>query len=641
MCALRIAHSDSATGAFVGSTVLGVDVGSPRSVYVTDPSIIEEKVSQQGDVLGRALSPGFHQAMNHHRRDTGLTGQTMYSDPSAKIWGLYLSQAEKFDKDHSDSWTANLDGVLVFTGLLFATIAAFLVVSYPQLQPNPNDITNQLLIQISQQLSALPNGTSLSPPATLPSQSSFKPTAWVVRVNALWFTSLSTSTACALWATLMQQWTRRYVQVADRPYNPPKRARIRAFFADGVEKFALAAAVEVLPALLHASVLIFYIGLVDFLFHINHIIAYLMLALLTLGVLIYFLLTIMPLYFPSSPYQTPLSALVWFIIEASPLLKLWLRRRTDAVKKAIHDRRIKIGQGMRYTLEQAAANLTSQADARALKWTLLSLDDDNELEDFLDGLPGLFQGSTGHHSQGLKGQLERLVNPVAEKLLATCTTGLLPEGIRTQRLTACLGAIWCFSGTIDRHFRAIWDQWGKVTNDPWGLLTTETWAVAGNMTTDLDPLIAIRAHCIQALISVMRRDGRWLCPHSDASALLQRQLGATSADVERWYHRGGHLHLAVAANLLNHALPLLRQLETGPDMSVKVEVKAILNTICGHRELHTSDVPDDLRARFADGSEVMKVFDIQGVPRGSRQHAALDVNGPWTRIFTPVGLEIV
>ena len=76
-----------------------------------------------------------------------------------------------------------------------------------------------------------------------------------MRVNALWFTSLATSTGCALWATLMQQWTRRYVQVADRPYNPPKRARIRAFFADGVEKFALAAAVEVLPALLHVSVL--------------------------------------------------------------------------------------------------------------------------------------------------------------------------------------------------------------------------------------------------------------------------------------------------------------------------------------------------------------------------------------------------
>jgi hypothetical protein len=49
-----------------------------------------------------------------HRRDTVLTSQTPYSDPSSKIWGLYLSQAERIDKEHSDSWTANTDGVLVF-----------------------------------------------------------------------------------------------------------------------------------------------------------------------------------------------------------------------------------------------------------------------------------------------------------------------------------------------------------------------------------------------------------------------------------------------------------------------------------------------------------------------------------------------
>jgi hypothetical protein len=225
-----------------------------------------------------------------HRRDTSLTTQTLYGDPSSKIWGLYLSQAEKFDKEHSESWTANTDGVLVFvrhnsshefvlflprgphqTGLFSAVVAAFLVVSYPLLQPNPTDTTNQLLTQISQQLST--NGTGSPQPLPPANTSSSRAHSSAVRVNVFWFTSLAMSTACALWATLMQQWTRRYMQVADRPYGPPKRARIRAFFADGVDKFALAAAVEVLPALLHASVLLFYIGLVDFLININHTVA--------------------------------------------------------------------------------------------------------------------------------------------------------------------------------------------------------------------------------------------------------------------------------------------------------------------------------------------------------------------------------
>ena len=597
--------------------------------------------------------------MSHlHRRDTSQTLDG--GDPSSKIWGLYLSQAERIDKEHSDSWTANTDGVLVFvrhklchevalfsprgadqTGLFSAVVATFLVVSYPLLQPDSTSTTNQLLTQISQQLSS--NGTSSSQPSSTASNSPFKPPASAVRVNTLWFTSLAFSTACALWATLMQQWTRRYLQVADRPYAPPRRARIRAFFSDGVEKFALAAAVEVLPALLHASVLLFYVGLIDFLININHTVAFILLAWVVVGCLTYFVLTVMPLFFPNSPYQTPLSSLCWFVMQVTPLLKLWVRRRNETVRAAIRERRKKIGHGMRRALESKAIGPTvrASADTNALRWTLRSLDEDHELEEFLDGLPGLFHGSPRHYLVGLREGLEHLVKPVADKLFATCTTGLLPEGLRRQRLTACLRAIWCFSGTVDRHFRAIWEQWDKVTNDPWGPLSTETWAVASNMTTDLDPFMAIRAHCIQALMAIMWRKGRWQCDSAEAAALLQRQLGASSVDIDRWWNASGdQLQLAVAANLLSNSLPLLHKLDkvgTSADASLKIELKAILDTVC--RELDASDVPHELRARFADGAEVMKVFNIQEVTRHSHRHGAFDLNGPWTKIFTPVDID--
>jgi hypothetical protein len=154
--------------------------------------------------------------------------------------------------------------------------------------------------------------------------------------------------------------------------------------------------------------------------------------------------------------------------------------------------------------------------------------------------------------------------------------------------------------------------------------------MATNMTTDVNPLTALRAHCIQALMAVMRSYGRWRCPPSEASTLLQRQLSASASDIER-YRRGDHLRLAVAANLLSNALPLLRMLEMGPDTSLRVELKAILDTIC--RGLDASDVPDDIRARFVDGAEVVEVFSIEGEPRGSRRRIAFGVNGPWTKIL--------
>jgi hypothetical protein len=415
------------------------------------------------------------------------------------------------------------------------------------------------------------------------------------------------------------------VQVADRPYALPKRAQIRAFFSDGVDKFALGAAVEVLPALLHTSVLLFYVGLIDFLLNINHTVAFTLLAWVAIGVLTYFVLSMMPLFYPNSPYQTPLSSLCWFVMEAAPFFWLWLRRRDT------HRRRAKIGHGMRKALESKATG----PDANALRWTLKSLDEDHKLEEFLDGIPGLFENQeyARRHPARFREELEKSVKPVADKLFTTCTpAGLLPEMLRMQRLTSCLRAIWCFPGTIDRHYRAIWKQWDKVTNDHWGPLSTETWAVALNMTeldrlnlSELGFITALRAHYIQALMAVMWRKEKWQCPPPEAAEILERQLGASFVDIDRWHTSGGdQLQLAVAANLLSNSLPLLHELEklgTGADTTLKADLSAILDKMCDR--LDASDVPHELRARLA---EVMKTF----------LRTTLDLDGSWRKVLIPI-----
>ena len=424
------------------------------------------------------------------------------------------------------------------------------------------------------------------------------------------------------------------MQVADTHHNASKRALIRAFFADGVERFGFAAAVEVLPALLHLSILLFYIGLIDFFLDINHAIAYLLLALGSYAALVYSLLTVIPLFYHNSPYQTPLTSLVWFVMEVTPLVIHWLRPRTDAIQKAIRERQTKIKQGMRRALEMHADRSPWQAYIRAVKWMLRSLDEDDRLVKFLDGFPGLFKASAGHPEQGIKRELERLVEPVISKLFVTCRPGFLPEDIRIQRLTACLGAVWWFSDTIDRHFQAILGQWTQPTNDPWGTLSVETWEAAANMTADPDPLAAIRAHCIQALVAVMWKKGKWACSRDEASSILQSQLGASSVDIDKWYESEDHVRLAVGARLLSDVLPLLRKLETSAGqhhVSLKTEIKDILDKICD--EVVASDVPDNLRSRFANGSEVMEVFHVQ---RPFLRHSAINMHGAWTKIFNPV-----
>ena len=96
-----------------------------------------------------------------------------------------------------------------------------------------------------------------------------------------------------------------------------------------------------------------------------------------------------------------------------------------------------------------------------------------------------------------------------------------------------------------------------------------------------------------------------------------------------------HLPLAVAANLLSNALRLLPQItsETGPDMALRL--KAILDMICDG--LDASDIPDDLRARFVDRAEVMKVYGpVQDSLGGPYDISAFDVDGPWTKVWTPI-----
>ena len=141
-------------------------------------------------------------------------------------------------------------------------------------------------------------------------------------MNALWFLSLVISLTCALLATLLQQWARRYLKVTQTRYSLHKRARIRAFFAEGVEKCLLPWAVEALPTLLHISLFLFFAGLVVFLCNVNLTIFKLVLSWVGLCTALYGCITFMPIFRHDSPYYTPLSLLAWHIVTGIPFSHL-------------------------------------------------------------------------------------------------------------------------------------------------------------------------------------------------------------------------------------------------------------------------------------------------------------------------------
>ncbi|KAJ6457738.1 hypothetical protein C8R45DRAFT_913599, partial [Mycena sanguinolenta] len=125
----------------------------------------------------------------------------------AKIWSIYVGEAERYDAASVESWKADMEGMLIFSGLFSASLTAFLIESYKVLQPDSGELTVAVIALLSNQLAAIASNTTF----ILPPSSNFTPTTGALWCNALWFISLSLSLTCALLATLFERWAREFL----------------------------------------------------------------------------------------------------------------------------------------------------------------------------------------------------------------------------------------------------------------------------------------------------------------------------------------------------------------------------------------------------------------------------------------------
>jgi hypothetical protein len=403
-----------------------------------------------------------------------------HGDSSNGLWSLYLTEAEKQDKQLIDSWKGDTDGILVFvspdldhlvhnlplkhtpkTGLFSATVAAFIIENYQNLSPDSGDTTNALLTQIAQQLVNISNGTPLTSIVVQGGQP-FKPAPSTDKINVLWFLSLVLSLNCALSATLMQQWARRYQEFAQYRGSIHRRASMRAYIFNGINRFRMARAVATMPMLLHISVFLFFAGLVDFLFPTHATIAY-----VTLGVfaVTYTILTVLPTIYHNCPYGTPLSGPTWRIFHFSFFATLWITLKIDGLfrkpglkyretlERQVKMHRQRFSQGLRKSAELSAYKAKSALITSALAWTLTALDEDKEIEDFAAQVPGFFDSRVVPDATSAviplmshQPNTDPIFGSRLYDLLKTCIrrTSLLDENMRKDRLRACLTCLWHF-----------------------------------------------------------------------------------------------------------------------------------------------------------------------------------------------------
>ena len=413
------------------------------------------------------------------------------------------------------------------TGLFAATVAAFIIESYKRLSPDSGAVTVTLLNQISQQLSSLSNSTQGSSPPPPYSNSSFRPAQSAIRVNILWFLSLVLSLICALAATLMQQWARRYRQLAQAETTLYKRARTRAYLFQGVELFGLSQAVEAVPALLHVAVFLFFAGLIDFLFSIDTTVGRVILGVMCAFAAIYIFLTFLPNLRPNCPYRTPFSreVLKWVlvVIMAPALLIIWILRNSIPSNKfgmvrkrflllirrlrnsmpgdkfeAVRKRLRRFVRSLQSTMSDAMQSLEEEIDKKALQWTVETVDDEDDIETFIEGIPEFLKAETSTNAlpivkELLDHQQPKPLGRHIDRLIQTCTADGFHgtnEKLRKRRALICLDTV--------RNLTVVHSSDLKSFSELFG---DKSYSSVYSLERDEDPVIAINAISTGALIA--------------------------------------------------------------------------------------------------------------------------------------------
>ncbi|KAA1474188.1 hypothetical protein DENSPDRAFT_840757 [Dentipellis sp. KUC8613] len=441
-----------------------------------------------------------------------------YSEQTGQLWSNYVKLAEKRDKAVTSAWKDDMNGVIIFAGLYSAALTAFLVQSYQNLQEDPAETsaallkqTVFLLAQISQQLA--PNGSQVNislpdpiPPFTAKSSSQ--------RVNTLWFLSLVLSLSAVLGATIVQQWAGYLMQVFHKLDNPIECSRIRQFLYEGTATWKLNVVIETIPGLIHMALFLFFIGLADFLFSLDRIVASITSTLMLVTTTLYFMSTGLPLLSPQSPYQTPLSNILW-----------WISRKA---RGGDEHRKSRLSTNMfdgRTQMAMTVSSGRSQRDARALRWFIESPMDDTEFSLFINSIPATVDSVRGQSiwnnvacmqtrprgtpTTGIPMELDShplddLAGRLSRFLQSCIDQSIQDETFRRQRAHAGINAVLSlmFAGGFT------WDtlaarQWGAflrsstLTRTLLYLATVDT--VSDSPHSDLDGTSAVRRICMSII----------------------------------------------------------------------------------------------------------------------------------------------
>ncbi|KAF9033778.1 hypothetical protein BDZ89DRAFT_1111241 [Hymenopellis radicata] len=240
------------------------------------------------------------------------------AQPNSRVWRMCLDEFQIFDSDLAEDARDTVDVLLVFAGLFPAVVTAFLIQAAEKLEPDYVQLSSSILYEILVVQRAFVNGSAveLDPVVSSPNALDFSPTHAQLWINGLWYTSLSLSLITALVAVLAKQWLHQYMAITSG--TSLDRSLLRQFRYEGLQAWRVPLIIGLLPALMHLSLGIFFIGLIIFLAQLYPASAYVVGLFALIAYSAYFASLILSAAHPQCPYKTPLSNQLYVLLR--PLL---------------------------------------------------------------------------------------------------------------------------------------------------------------------------------------------------------------------------------------------------------------------------------------------------------------------------------
>ncbi|KAI9448608.1 hypothetical protein BJY52DRAFT_1311730, partial [Lactarius psammicola] len=480
--------------------------------------------------------------------------KTDFLDGSDTLFSMYNEKACEFDSKLIRDWKEDADGLILLSGLVSASVAAFLSQSFFQSQGDSSSNVSS-------------DGNSL--PVALETVSS----TFTILSQLAWFTSLMMSLGCAVGATLAQGFVRQYLLLTQLQStgSPHWSARIRVCmtqygFPEFVSRF-----LKFLNLLLHTSIYLFLGGLLFLAISSSN-------ALTITVVTVSFILSLMA--YLGFTWRWKVSLRFLFV---SPLS---LFRR--------HDLGFRPSTGwqklLRATTQEIVKHIstrTTTLDAGAVSWLINSLTHDQELQRFITGIPGFYNSTQVEEPAQVLRDVNSDTIPKAIVALMnhSLSSDLVSDTTRQQRVTVSLKAMQTDPYLLQRtFFHTLCSTESAIFNSLTFVLLADQYA------DDEDPNIRSLARCIVA-ITINHREGY----HSDGrwAGIIQRRLDWSRALFALYYGQHDSVKLR---NLVRLAWELYF---THPG-SGSPSPEIIHNSLHVARQLNVEATAPELRHEFCD-----------------------------------------